>query len=203
MVRRRPIDRRPSSICWVQRPLAIRGKGQDRFTAGEAIRPLVAPEVAQRIREPAPEGLFVLGQSLPVVSFGDPERAAVATLSLNPSWLEFQSTSDRWLTGGEQRLVSLASLGLTHPAEMTDEHVAAVVQACNDYFQGPNWYKGWFHWLEDSLVDSDAGSYLDGSACHLDLVQWATKPAQGELDKIDKSIWPASWPPIETSSAGS
>jgi hypothetical protein len=36
------------------------------------------------------------------------------------------------------------------------------------------------------VQESRAGSYLDGSACHLDLVQWATKPAQGELPAL---VW--------------
>src|SRR5581483_5257363 len=61
--------------------------------------------------------------------------------------------------------------------------VAAVVAEAYNYFRGPNWYRGWFHWLESMLRTSGAGSYFDGTACHLDLVQWATKPAQGELGK--------------------
>jgi hypothetical protein len=51
----------------------------------------IAPQVARRLRHPIPPGLGVLPESLPVVSFGDPTRANVATLSLNPSWIEFQS----------------------------------------------------------------------------------------------------------------
>ena len=35
-------------------------------------------------------------------------------------------------------------------------------------------------------MGSGAGSYIDGSACHLDLVQWATKPAQG---KLPAEVW--------------
>jgi len=31
------------------------------------------------------------------------------------------------------------------------------------------------------MVSAGLGSFLNGTACHLDLVQWATKPAQGEL----------------------
>ena len=72
------------------------------------------------------------------------------------------------------------SLGKGEASQLTDAEVQAVAEACRDYFQG-NWYRGWFGWLEKLLVDSETGSYLDGSACHLDLVQWATDPAQADL----------------------
>ncbi len=137
--------------------------------------------VAERIRRPMPAGLSVLAGSLPVVSFGDPGRATVATLALNPSWVEFQSRSGVWLRGGQRRLASLVSLGVDDPRELDDGQVAQVVAESNAYFGGPNWYRPWFHWLQSLLDGVRAGSYLDGSACHLDLVQWATKPAQGGL----------------------
>ncbi len=146
-----------------------------------------APQVvAERIRRPVPAGLSVLPGSLPVVSFGDPNAATVATLSLNPSWLEFLSASGAWLLGSERRLASLVSLGVDDPRHLDDAQVAQIVAESNAYFRGPNWYRGWFRWLEALLQESQAGSYLDGSACHLDLVQWATKPAQGELSA---SVW--------------
>jgi hypothetical protein len=143
--------------------------------------PTVAPVVAERIRRPVPAGLSVLPGSLPVVSFGDPNAATVATLSLNPSWLEFQSASGAWLLGRQRRLASLVSLVADDPRDLDNAQVAQVVAQSKAYFRGPNWYRRWFHWLESLLQESDAGSYLDGSACHLDLMQWATKPAQGEL----------------------
>jgi len=105
----------------------------------------------------------------------------VATLSLNPSWLEFQSKSGVWLLGPRRRLASMVSLGVDDPRALDDADVAQVIAESKAYFRGPNWYRGWFHWLESLLVDSGVGSYLDGTACHLDLVQWATKPAQRDL----------------------
>jgi hypothetical protein len=116
-----------------------------------------------------------------VVSFGDPNRASAATLSLNPSWREFESPDGAWLSGSQRRLASLISLGASDPRELDDEQVAMVLAESDGYFHGPNWYRGWFHWLESILNASGAGSYFDGTACHLDLVQWATKPAQGDL----------------------
>jgi hypothetical protein len=137
--------------------------------------------VAERIRRPIPSDLFVLPGSLPVISFGDPNRAVTATLSLNPSCREFESRAGAWLSGSQRRLASLISLGASDPSELNDEQVATVVAESVRYFRGPNWYREWFHWLEAVLNASNAGSYFDGTACHLDLVQWATKPAQGEL----------------------
>ena len=141
----------------------------------------VAPGIAERIRRPLPSGLSVLAGSLPVVSFGDPAGAVAATLSLNPSWHEFQSRSGTWLRGSKRRLASLISLGVTDPRDLDDDQVAQVIAESNGYFQGPNWYRTWFHWLESILSGSGAGSYMNGTACHLDLVQWATKPPQGQL----------------------
>jgi hypothetical protein len=74
---------------------------------------------------------------------------------------------------------------VTPPIKLSDEQVAQVVDECSSYFERPNWYRSWFHWLEKLLSESGAGSYLDGSACHLDLVQWATKPAQAKLPSED------------------
>lgn len=142
--------------------------------------------VAHRIRRPAPSGLCVVPGSLPVLSFGDPDVAVVATLSLNPSCREFQSQRGEWLLGDQRRLASLVALGVEDPRDLTDAQVAQVVADSRGYFTGPNWYKAWFHWLESLLQGSGAGSYHDGSACHLDLVQWATKPAQGELSR---AVW--------------
>jgi hypothetical protein len=141
----------------------------------------VAPAVAERIRRRTPPDSFVLPGSLPVVSFGDPNRAVTATLSLNPSWREFESSDGTWLGGSRRRLASLISLGAADSRDLNDEQVSTVLAQSESYFDGPNWYRGWFHWLESMLNTSGAGSYFDGTACHLDLVQWATKPAQGEL----------------------
>lgn len=142
---------------------------------------VVQPEVEARIRRAIPDGAGVLPQSLPVVSFGDPGTAAVATLSLNPSWREFLTPSAEWPAGGERRLASLHSMGVKDPGELDAGQVGQVVAESYGYFQGNNPYWLWFGWLERLLTSSGAGSYRDGSACHLDLVQWATRPAQGEL----------------------
>jgi hypothetical protein len=137
------------------------------------------PEIAERIRRPSPGG-HVMPGCLPVVSFGDPDTAQVATISLNPSPKEFKGRGGAWLLGDKRRLHSQVSLGRDDPQQLTDSEVEAVAAACRDYFHG-NWYKPWFRWLESLMLAAEVGSYLDGSACHLDLVQWATDPAQAKL----------------------
>lgn len=141
----------------------------------------VAPEVADRIRRPVPPGLGVLPGSLPVTAFGDVSAAAVATISLNPSWLEFQSPMGAWLEGDKRRLASLVSLGASDPRDLDDDQVARAVADSDAYFRGPDPHLGQFHWLDALLGSARAGSYKDGTACHLDLVQWATKPVQRAL----------------------
>jgi len=146
----------------------------------------VAPEVANRIRRPIPPGLGVLPGSLPVTAFGDVSAASVATIALNPSWLEFLSPMGAWLTGADRRLASLVSLGMHDPRDLDDYQVANVLAESNAYFRGPDPHMDQFHWLEALLRTSGAGSYENGTACHVDLVQWATKPVQ-------RALPPAAW----------
>jgi hypothetical protein len=141
----------------------------------------LAPEIAHRIRRPIPSGLGVLPGSLPVTAFGDVATSVLATISLNPSWLEFQSPMGDWLEGPERRLSSLVSLGVRDPRDLDDDQVARVVADTDAYFRGPDAHMGQFHWLDALLRSSGVASYASGTACHLDLVQWATKPVQRAL----------------------
>ena len=142
---------------------------------------VIGPEVEARVRRVIPEGAGVLPGSLPVVSFGDPGSAMVATVSLNPSSREFLTKAGEWLPDAKRRLASLHSLGVKDPGELDAGQVGQVIAETYEYFRSGRWYRQWFGWLERLLTSSEAGSYLDGSACHLDLVQWATVPAQGQL----------------------
>ena len=145
----------------------------------------VPAEVAARIRRPAPVGHSVVEGSLPVVSFGDYRTAQVATLALNPSSLEFLDQQGGYLLEDCRRLASLVSMQRAEPEQLSDADVAQVFSDSNTYF-GRNPYKPWFRWLENLMTCTTLGSYCDGTACHLDLVQWATKPAQG---KLTADVW--------------
>lgn len=138
--------------------------------------------VRQMVRRPAPTGCSVIPGTTPVVSFGNPTRAKVATLGINPSKSEFLDKSGAMLTKDKQRLATLPSLGASRCEELTDAQVLEVVRWCNRYFQG-NWYKRWFQQLEKHVLPPSNLSYLDGSVCHLDLVQWATDPVWQLLEQ--------------------
>lgn len=141
--------------------------------------------LADRIRQPYPIDSYVLKGSTPVVSFGDVRSAWVATLGLNPSDSEFVER-DRWLTGDKQRFESLRTLGLKRPEDANDDQVLRILDACYGYFDGPNPFWKWFKPLERLLGEALEASYTDGSAAHLDLVQWATRPVWNKIP--DKAV---------------
>lgn len=133
----------------------------------------------ERIRAHVPpEGCVVPG-STPVVAFGNARQATVATLGLNPSRVEFLDRERLELPEHRRRLETYRSLGVHDLCTAPGDIVARVLAGCDGYFQrNPYWQ--WFRPLEELLRGLDA-SYIDASACHLDLVQWATDPIWREL----------------------
>ena len=140
--------------------------------------PVLANYVVERLRRPPSVPQIVAG-STPVLSFSNPSTATVATLGLNPSRQEFLDKDGRELTGAARRFETLASLGVSSLTSASSEAMQRVVSACNRYFQ-VNPYRRWFDQFEPILTSVGA-SYYAGSACHLDLVQWATDPVWGTL----------------------
>lgn len=131
-----------------------------------------------RRRPPVPE---VVEGSTPVVAFGDWRVAEVATLGINPSGREFLENGTL-LMGATRRLATLASLGATSLEALTDEQVEHVVADCVAYFDaGRNPYRRWFDPLDELVGRATGASYYDRTACHLDLVQWATDPVWGRI----------------------
>lgn len=135
--------------------------------------------VAERIRCAVPVNCSVVPNSTPVVSFGNAGVARVATLGLNPSRVEFEEKGVR-LDGTKRRLATHQSLEVTTLVDAPDAVVAKVLTDCHDYFlRNPYWK--WFGQLETLLTSAVGASYKNGTACHLDLVQWATDPTWGHL----------------------
>jgi hypothetical protein len=141
--------------------------------------PLLPEYIEARIRRPAPSNSAVVPGSTPVVSFGDAQRATVATLGLNPSRVEFLDRNGHELTGDSRRLATHSSLGTTDLKIAPTSTIAKVLEDCNAYFQR-NPYRRWFDQLSP-VLKSCGVSYEEGSACHLDLVQWATDPTWAKL----------------------
>lgn len=110
----------------------------------------------------------------PVPVFGDPTRARVATLGLNPSNREFVDKHGAELAGDVRRFHTLRSLGLATWHDAHGGHVVQILEACRDYF-ARNPYDGWFRKLDAILSATGASFYNPLSpACHLDLIPYAT-----------------------------
>ena len=144
---------------------------------------MIPDYIAERIRRAPPPGVRVVARSTPVIAFGDVRRSKVATLGWNPSKLEFLDNSGM-LLDGSRRLETTASLIADGLALDSPEAITRVFEACNGYFQLRP-YRRWFDVLEKVLRHVGA-SYYDGSACHLDLVQWATDPVWGKLQEHEQ-----------------
>lgn len=140
---------------------------------------LQSDDLVRMARRAQPNGLSIIPDSTPVVAFGDLLGARVATLSLNPSRVEFLGTSGL-LTGDKARLATRSSLGVDHDRRLSEAQGRAVVEACVTYF-GRNPYHKWFRPLDEVLSAALGVSYYDGTACHLDLSQWATDPVWAHL----------------------
>ena len=140
----------------------------------------VRPEIAERLRRSIPANHSIVPDSLPVISFGDAFAAEVASIALNPSWREFWDKGNIWRDGDKRRLESLRSLGVRSARDLTDAHVVQTIERSNAYFQHQP-YKTWFNPFNKIVQEVTGRSFYDGTAAHLDLVQWSTYEVQKNL----------------------
>lgn len=137
--------------------------------------------ILNRLREEPPENCSIVLGSIPVLAFGRFKDAEVATISLNPSYREFE------IVRGQRRFHTLDSLGLREYNEITESHALQVQDYCESYFERPGIvYKSWFDRVSNFLKITSGYDYYNGTACHLDLSQWATTEVWGKLDKKQK-----------------
>lgn len=143
--------------------------------------------LVERLDDGALEGLGVIPWAAPVPFFGDLSSASVATVGINPSQQEFVDATGRLLVGHASRLPTLATLGLEGWAFADHHSLKEILRACGDYFRG-NPYMRWFGVLE-RLLNLGRRSYYGSSpsACHLDLVPFATQPTWGGLSKLTQA----------------
>ena len=132
-------------------------------------------------------GTSVIPWSCPVPAFGDISESKVATLGLNPSNREFVDGLGKELDGPFRRFHTLKSLGLSHWSEANVRHLRLIMDSCCAYFQ-KNPYDGWFRKL-DEIISGTNASYYDSfaSACHLDLIPYATACKWTELSQHERS----------------
>lgn len=126
--------------------------------------------------------LGVIPWASPVISFGNPAACKVATLGLNPSNLEFVDNFGKRLVAPHHRFESLDTLQARDWGRVANRDIEKVWYACEDYFWR-NPYDRWFKRLEKILVGTGASYYsrIGDSACHLDLVPYATAMKWSEL----------------------
>lgn len=106
----------------------------------------------------------------------------MASVGINPSIREFLSRGGEELVGERRRFETLTSLGITSMAEATAPMLERIRQRSLHYFEA-NPYTEWFTPMESIVRAIGGASYFDGTACHLDLVPWATRPLWGQLEK--------------------
>lgn len=140
-----------------------------------------------RLDSPAISGTDVIRWGCPVPSFGDLAISKVATLGLNPSNREFMDESGNELEGDLRRFHTLNSLGLKSWAEVDARHLTMILESCRSYFHG-NPYDTWFKRLDQVVNAANASFYdVDCSACHLDLIPYATSRKWTELSPSQRS----------------
>ena len=135
-----------------------------------------------RIRTNPIANLCIVNNSTPVVVFGNIEKSKVATLGINPSKNEFLDNLNALLSGDQKRFETLNSLEASDLSNLTDIQVEKVYDACIGYFK-KNPYRKWFDQLENNILVKFNVSYYRDTACHLDVVQWATDPIWRNLDQ--------------------
>ncbi len=145
------------------------------------------PTLVERLEHPTLGGTRVIPWGCPVPAFGDLSRSAVATLGLNPSNREFVDSSGNELDGASRRFHTLRSLGLARWSDATSRHFRLIMESCRAYFSR-NPYDGWFKKL-DRIISGTGASYYNSSAtaCHLDLIPYATSCKWTELSQRQRS----------------
>lgn len=145
----------------------------------------IEEQVIKRAMAEYPNISELVKGSTPVVSFGYPAPAKVVTIGINPSSNEFQKSgkSKDLLSFPKKRLIDSEVLGIPSSQRLTREQAIAVIEGCYEYFymREHNPYMTWFKHLNENINKHFGADYLDGSAVHLDLVQWATDPVWGNI----------------------
>jgi hypothetical protein len=127
-----------------------------------------------RLDSPAMSGTDVIGWGCPIPAFGDLATSQVATVGLNPSNREFVGDLGDELEGTSRRFHTLNSLGIGSWSEADAGHLSLILESCRGYFLG-NPYDRWFRRLDQVVSGANASFYSTScSACHLDLIPYAT-----------------------------
>lgn len=143
-------------------------------------------KMIDRLDSPDIKGTDVISCVCPVPVFGDLSSAQVATLGINPSDQEFFDKGKQ-LDGKFRRFPTLASLGLESWSKADTPHWNEILDSCRNYFSH-NPYDRWFKPVDAIVQGANHASYygVSPTACHLDLVPYATKRKWCKLRSAQK-----------------
>lgn len=144
-------------------------------------------QILEYIKQPIPqnENMKIVEHSVPVPFFGNIERARVATISINPSNLEFEDKSGNLLQMPHKRFADRVFLSEKDTDTLSENHAKGVYESLCGYFRNKP-YKTWFDRLEKNVEEILGGSYYDGTMVHLDIYPWATKKKWSKLRAAEK-----------------
>ena len=144
-------------------------------------------QILNYIKQPIPQNdkMPIVERSIPIPFFGDIENARVATISINPSFREFQDKNKNLLKLSEKRFVDREDLAIQDTDTLNDLQANLVYDSLLNYFNEDHKpYKSWFNWLDKYAGNMLKASYYNGSMVHLDIYPWATKEKWSDLDEI-------------------
>ena len=97
-------------------------------------------EFLDYIRMPIPKDAGIVPQSVPIVFFGDIEKAEYATIAINPSNKEFVDDKNVLLSTAKKRLVDRAILRVGDDEKLSIEQAQEVYESLRSYFHTrPYW----------------------------------------------------------------
>lgn len=146
-----------------------------------------------RIRKPLSQILteHVIPNVTPILSFGDPVKSEIATVSINPSSDEWPQLSNKPSFGFK----SLSELGLTSLGDLAtckDELLEEIYFGGVNYFVDNNYLWKWFDPIKTSLENGLSASYIPGNkyqaVCHIDLSPWTTSRWSGLPNWIQREF---------------
>ena len=142
----------------------------------------------ERLEGDGLEDMGILPGSSPIPAFGSPSNPKLATIGINPSNREFLDENGRELCGPSRRFHTLTSLGLNSWSEVDARHLAVIIDTHDLYF-AYNPYDRWFDRLDEVIAGANV-SYYDPvhSACHLDIVPFATGKKWSGLSHRQRSV---------------
>ena len=130
-----------------------------------------------KVSQPLPSTDKIVEGSIPIVFFGNVERAEIATLSLNPSNKEFEHN-------GVRRCIDRKQLKVADNQKLSSEQAESVYKSLLLYFK-VNPYKTWFNPM-NKLFQSKGYEYYNDQIVHLDISPWATNDKWKNLSRDER-----------------